>query len=153
MRHGFVSIIQVLNIIGLAVLSLLINSKFDSFFGKKNEYTIKYNIPGDNDEYIYSGKRSLKIAQNFNFINFQFTGNDTDDENILLMIKHEARRLSYTKDKKNIIRIHLPDNISYGRFISLLSLMQEEGHKLYFEWDNYFYIIGYAAYKTLPNNM
>jgi hypothetical protein len=112
---------------------------------------IRYNIPSDDPDDIFSGKKSVKLLKkNFKFITYAFTGDSSEDDKIFESFKAEAGRLKYTNDTTHLVRIYLHENITYGRFLKILTLMKEDGFKRYLEWDNFFYVVGekYLKYKT-----
>lgn len=136
-------ILQILNNTLLILLLFLFQSEFNSILKSQNKSVIKYNIPSDEPDGPFSGKRAVQqLKKKYTFITYKFTGKTEIDDKIFDSFRNEAKRLAYTKNKDNVIRIHIPENLTYERFIQLLSLMKEDGYRKYFEWDNYFYIVG-----------
>ncbi len=140
---GKIAILQILNNILLILLFLLFQSEFNSILNSKNRFVIKYNIPSDDPDDPFNGKRAVtQLKKKYNFITYEFTGKTEADDKILTFFRYEAVRLAYIKDRKNVLRIYIPEVLTYGRFVQLLSLMKEDGHRRYFEWGNYFYVVG-----------
>lgn len=133
---------QVFNICLLSMLAFLVVDFFEPIINAKNKTIIKYNIPSDDKDDMFSGQKAITaINKHFLLQTFTLTGNDKKDEKILLQFNDAVRRNSKLKHTAYIIRLNLGENISYGRFIGILSLMKNEDYKRYFEWDGYFYVI------------
>ena len=114
---------------------------------EKNKVVIKYNVPSDNKDDIFSGHRAVSAINNhFLLQTFVQLGNDKKDEKVLSDFNNAVKRNSKLKHPAHIIRLKLGDNLTYGRFISILSLMKKEDHKRYFEWKGYFYVISRNTY-------
>ena len=72
-----------------------------------------------------------------------------EDEKRLDFIRTEGRRFKYTNDTNVIIKVFIPDSSKYGIFLNLLYIMNEDQHKRYFEYQNWFYIFGEAPFKEI----
>ena len=140
---------QIVTQASLILLFLQFKEVLQHLYTTRVPVIIKYNIPDDQPNGVFNGKKAAsEIKRKFQLINYQFTENKYENQKILETIKAEARRLKYTKNKTHVIRIHFHENMEYGQFLQILLLMKEDGHKRYFEWDNYFYILGENKIQT-----
>lgn len=83
----------------------------------------------------------LKQFDKRKVVSFELTGEENEDSKILEIFRYETLKLRYTLDTSQIIRIKLHATTTYETFIGLLHLMYMDGHRRYFEWDGYFYVI------------
>ena len=81
-------------------------------------------------------------ARNKKFISVSLTGDVNEDEKRFEFIKNEARRLKYTNDTTNIIRVHFNEDNTYGQFVNLVNMMARDFHKRYMYYKDDFYIMG-----------
>ena len=133
---------QFFNICLSGILAIMVYDFFAPTLKEKNKSFVKYNIPSDDTNDQFSGQRAIAaINKHFLLQTFTLTGNDKKDEKILSEYNNAVRRNSNLKKPINIIRLNLGNNVTYGRFISILNLMKKEDYKRYFEWENYFYVI------------
>lgn len=124
------------------MLAFLVLDLFAPILKEKTNTYIKYNIPSDDKDDMFSGPKAVTaINKHFLLQTFTLSGNDKKDEEVMFEFNKAVRRNSELKKPVTIIRLNLGNNITYGRFISILSLMKKEDYKRYFEWENYFYVI------------
>lgn len=76
------------------------------------------------------------------FITVNLTGYFPEDKKRMDFIRMEARRLKYTCDTTHILKVHFSDENTYGQFIQLVSIMQQDIHKRYAFYEDDFYILG-----------
>ena len=114
----------------------------------------KYIVPKDADpnnpsEYRFEAPTILKTISKKKFISVDLTTDSIENQKRLDFIRFEARRLKYTNDTNQIIKVFIPYSSKYGTFLSLLYIMNEDQHKRYFEYQNWFYIFGEAPFKEI----
>jgi hypothetical protein len=90
----------------------------------------------------------LKVISDKKSISVDLTTDSTENQKRLDFIQFEARRLKYTKDRNEVIKVFIPDSSKYGTFLKLLYIMNEDQQKHYFEYQNWFYIFGEITFKT-----
>jgi biopolymer transport protein ExbD len=135
-------LLQLLNICLSGILTLVVYDFFAPTLKEKNKSFIKYIIPSDDKNAMFSGQKITDaIIKHFLLQTFTLTGNEKKDEKVLSEFNSAVIRNSNRKKPINIIRLNLGNNVTYGRFISILNLMKKEDYKRYFEWENYFYVI------------
>ncbi|NCU05902.1 MAG: hypothetical protein GXC73_18205 [Chitinophagaceae bacterium] len=134
-----IPILPILNNLLLAFLLFLFVREINAT--NVSQTYLKYNIPTDDRNDRYSGQRAVeRIQQAYAIKTLQFTGNENKDDHILKTFATLLQTESRKKEATIIYRVYIPKEVTYSRFISLLNLMQTEGYKRYFEWDNYFYV-------------
>jgi hypothetical protein len=103
------------------------------------------NVSNDHYGYLFEAPRILKSIKHKKFISVALTAEENEDEKRLNFVQLEARRLKYTNDTNSVIKVFIPDSCKYGTFLELLYMMNEDQHKRYFEYQNWFYIFGEPA--------
>jgi hypothetical protein len=145
--------------VDLLILGLLVylgyKLKFSQSSNTENEFVyFKYHVPkstvsNDPYGYLFEARRILKSIRHKKFISVALTADLIEDGKRLSFIRSEARRLKYTNDTNMIVKVFIPDSCKYGTFLSLLYIMNEDQHKRYFEYQNWFYIFGEAPFKEV----
>lgn len=112
----------------------------------------KYYVPKDADpynphDYRFEVPTILNSISKKKFMSVNLTTDPIENQKRLDFIQFEARKLKYTNDTTQIIKVFIPDSSKYGTFLSLLYIMNEDQHKRYFEYKNWFYIFGEAPEK------
>lgn len=111
-----------------------------------------YVVPKDADPnnpslYRFEVPTILNTISNKKFISVALTTEPIENQKKLDLIRFEARRMKYTKDTNQVIRVFIPDSSKYGTFLRLLYIMNEDQQKYYFEYRNWFYILGEISFK------
>lgn len=120
----------------------------------KELVSFKYYVPKDADPnnphaYRFEAPTILNSIAKKKFISINLTTDPIENQKRLDFIRLEARRLKYTNNTTEIIKVFIPDSSKYGTFLSLLHIMNEDQHKRYFEYKNRFYIFGEAPFKEI----
>ena len=138
-------------VIDFLLLGILIylgpNLKFKQSSDTANFFVFKYfvprlNVSNDHYGYLFEAPRILESIKHKKFISVALTAEKNEDEKRLNFVQLEARRLKYTNDTNSVIKVFIPDSCKYGTFLELLYMMNEDQHKRYFEYQNWFYIFG-----------
>jgi hypothetical protein len=118
-------------------------------YPQKNGTVLKIYLPDDEPSYDpdiikFSGPDILSEWRRTKkkFIQIDFTGETKEDKKRFEFIRMEARRLKYTYDTVHILKIHFTEENTYGQFVQLVSIMQEDHHKRYVLYKDDFYILG-----------
>ena len=72
----------------------------------------------------------------------ELKGNTEEDRKRFEFIRQEARRLEYTCDTTSVIDVCFLKESTYGQFVYLTDMMQEDKHKRYGIAGDDFYIFG-----------
>jgi hypothetical protein len=134
---------------------LCVELKFKHSADVVKEFTyFNYTVPKNADPNIDHVNRFevptiLKAISKKKFISVELTTDSTENQKRLDFIQFEARRLKYTKDTNQVIKVFIPDSTRYGTFLNLLYIMNEDQHKRYFEYQNWFYIFGEASFEQI----
>ena len=113
-----------------------------AFIPVKYETVIKHTLPSEDPDKSFSGFQLIdQTIKKKKVIHIDLTGNSNEDDKKIYFIQSEARCLKYNNDTASIIEIHLSNETSYGRFVELVNIMLEDGHKRYGLWKDNFYII------------
>jgi hypothetical protein len=144
-------------IIDILVLGLLLdlglNWTFNQSSNSQDNVTyFKYFVPKSSVSKDPNGyfdiRRILKSIEKKKFISVALTNEDDEDQKRFSFIRFEARTLKYTNDTNTIVKVFIPDNCKYRAFLTLLYIVNEDQHKRYFEYQNWFYIFGEEPTKA-----
>lgn len=146
-KYNFIETISLYGFQILLLLAILskINQTDDPH---KISGILKMALPGNDfdtsgfDKY-WSGAWILHEWKNQNkkFIPIYLTGDKLEDNKRFDLITFESRKLMYTHDTNNIVKVHFNDENTYGQFIRLINMMVEDHHKRYFYYNDDFYIL------------
>lgn len=136
-------------LLGYCVFQIKVTSSIDT---DNPIFYVKYYAPKDGkhrDPHIYAFEPTsiLKANKDKRFISVILTTDFEENQKKLDFIRFEARRLKYTNDTSQVLKVFIPDSSKYGTFLSLLLMMNEDKHKRYFEYQNWFYIFGEVLEK------
>ncbi len=99
-------------------------------------------LPKDLGHQMYSMEAVMEEISRKKIILVELKGNFEEDKKRFEFIRQEARRLKYTYDTTSVLHVHFPKESTYGQFVYLNDMMQEDKHKRYLVTDNEFYIFG-----------
>jgi hypothetical protein len=134
----------------LSFVYLVLQLKFGGRADTESQLVyFKYVVPKttvSNNSYgnAFEAPRILKTISHKKLITVVLNDHPSEIIKRLDFIRLEARRLKYTNDTNTVIKVFIPDSSKYGTFLSLLQMVNEDGHKRYFEYQNFFYIFGEA---------
>jgi hypothetical protein len=113
-------------------------------------YVVPKNVDLNNDHiYNFEVPTILKTISKKNFISVDLTTDPMENRKRFDFIQFEARRLKYTNDTNQVIKVFIPDSSKYSTFLRLLYIMNEDQHKRYFEYQNWFYIFAEDPFKKV----
>ena len=99
-------------------------------------------LPTDVGDRKYSTQALLEEVSHKKIIFVKLKGDPDEDRKRFEFIRQEARRLEYTNDTASVIHVRFPKESTYGQFVYLTDMMQEEKHKRYGITGDDFYIFG-----------
>jgi len=150
-RRRKFSYIELLALMGFQILLFLAFmdrvSDVDSIYkhGTILRLTIPDYEPNNDSSFIkFSATDILKEwkRNNKKIITVDLTSDNTDDQKRLNFIRNEARRLEYTYDTTEVLKVHFLDENTYGQFVTLISMLHADKHKRYMLFKNDLYISG-----------
>lgn len=80
--------------------------------------------------------------QKKNIVRIYLTGEPKEDMKRFEFIRSEARRLKYTYDTVDILKVHFINENTYGEFVHLVDIMSQDKIKMYMLYKDDFYIAG-----------
>ena len=112
-----------------------------------NYLTYAFTVPKDQNPsepfaYSYSVQWGENLIKKKNQIKITLDGDQITNQKKLELVKYEARKLKYTTDTTTVIRIILTDETTYGEFLQLIKLCNEDKHKRYALLKRSFVIFG-----------
>lgn len=123
----------------------------------KHETIVKLFLPDDKsykDSLIRGFSAPDFLAdwknQKKNFIRVDLTGEAEEDKKRFDFIRSEARRLKYTFDTLNILKIHFTNENTYDEFVRLVNIMTLDRIRRYMFYKDDFYILGEAPPHEKP---
>ena len=108
----------------------------------KENTALRLFLPKDLGHQMYSMEAVMEEISRKKIILVELKGNFEEDKKRFEFIRQEARRLKYTYDTTSVLHVHFPKESTYGQFVYLNDMMQEDKHKRYLVTDNEFYIFG-----------
>jgi hypothetical protein len=138
-------------LLGYCIFQIEVTSSINT---KDFVFYIRYYAPKDKKHkvpriYVFEPTSILEANKDKKFIPVILTTDVNENQKKLDFIRFEAKRLKYTNDTNQILKVFIPDCSKYGTFLSLLLMMNEDQHKKYFEYQNWFYIFGEASFKEV----
>lgn len=131
------------------ILSILIRCKErPPLNNSPNNYiTYTFDVPRDQKPddpftYLFSVKWIEKLIRKKKQIKITLDGDRSTNQKKLELVKYEARKLKYTEDTTTVIRINLTNETTYGEFIQLVKLCNNDKHKRYALLKRSFIIFG-----------
>ena len=138
----------------ISITGLLFILKFitlPAYIPLKYETVIKQTLLSEDPNKSYSRYQLIdQTIKKKKIIHISLTGNTLQDDKEVAFIQFKASCLKYTNDTTSILEIHFSNETSYGRFVELVNIMLEDGHKKYGLWKDNFYII-FTPANTIPS--
>jgi hypothetical protein len=102
-----------------------------------------------NAEYFY------KIIKEKKKIQIELDGDKLINQNKIALIRHEARKLKYTKDTTSVIDITFTREVTFGEINELFNMCYDDKHKRFVLLKNRFIIFGEypPPVKIKPNKV
>ncbi|SFQ19868.1 hypothetical protein SAMN05444277_106234 [Parafilimonas terrae] len=121
---------------------------------------LRMALPEDGPDTSYFGRRfsgegflNEAKRQRKKITTIYLTGIPAEDIKRFDLVKYESRKIEYTHDTMNIIKVHFNENCTYGQFVNLVNIMVEDKHKRYMYYKDDFYIIKNPIIETVSNNV
>jgi len=141
-KSGYASVLFLTALVILAVVYLFKSTHQQKILIAKETTALRLFLPTDFGYRKYSTQALLDEIRHKKIILVELQGNPDEDKKRFEFIRQEARRLEYTYDTTSVIHVRFPKESTYGQFVYLTDMMQEDKHKRYGITGDDFYIFG-----------
>lgn len=129
----------IIGIVNLSILAFALSNIEYLFLKRDNVF--KINLPSEEKNAQFNGRKLLKLNKNKKFVSFIVTGDDWEkDDPKINAIRTTALQMKYSCDRSMVIRIHFMNDVDYGQVMRMFNMTVIDQHRRWMLLDNDMYI-------------